>query len=216
METHTAAKRTSDFVALCGRAIESGRLKGNAKVAAAVHCMRGASLEAEGKAGQALVEYEAAIRLDGMNAGAHNNAAWQIARNTPARVADARAYADRAMNLNPESPAVLDTAAEVSSVEGDLEGALSLMDRVLERAPAAKVASYTVHKAEILCRGGREEDAKALLEQVRRKYDGHPAAQRARSLLWEIERKHLPEEEPAQLPAVAEEEEQTPGTGGGE
>jgi tetratricopeptide (TPR) repeat protein len=216
METLTTLKRTSDFVALSGRALEGGRLKGSAKAAAALYCMRGACLETEGKAGQALVDYEAAIRLDGTNATALNNAAWQIARSTPARVADARAYADRAMKLNPDSAAVLDTAAEVRSVQEEMEGALSLMDRVLELAPAAKVASYTVHKAEILCRGGREEEAKALIEEVRRKHEGDPAAQRARSLLWEIERKHLPEEEPAQLPAVAEEEEQRPGTGGGE
>jgi tetratricopeptide (TPR) repeat protein len=215
METLLTSKRTNDFVVVCGRALDSGRLS-DPKTAAAVHCMRGTCLEIEGKAGQALVDYEAAIRLDESNGTALNNAAWYIARNTPARIADARVYVDRALKLNPENPAVLDTAAEVSSVEEDIGGALKLVDRAIERAPAAKIALYTVHKAEILCRGQREEDAKALLEEVRRKHEGEPAAQRARALLWEIERKHLPEEEPAQQPAVPEEEEQRPGTGGGE
>jgi tetratricopeptide (TPR) repeat protein len=216
METLMAAKRTGDFVALCGRALDSGRLAGNDKAAAAVHCMRGACLELEGKAGQAITDYETAIRLDGSNSTALNNAAWYIAKNTPARAAQARAYADRAVKLDPENPAVLDTAAEVLSRQEDLDGALALMERALALAPKAKVASYAVHKAEILCRAEREEDAKAVLEDVRRRYADDPAAARARSLLWEIERKHLPEEEPAQLPAVAEEEEQRPGTGGGE
>ncbi len=216
METLSASRRTEEFIALCERALGTGRLRDNAKTAAAVHCMRGASLEAGGRAAEAIADYETAIRLDGTNTTALNNAAWQIARTIPARVADARAYVDRAMRLNPESPAVLDTAAEVYSLQGDIEGALGLIDRALERVATAKVASYTVHKAEILCRSEMDEDARALLEEVRRKYENDPAAKRARWLLWEIERKHLPEEEPAQLPAVAEEEEQRPGTGGGE
>jgi tetratricopeptide (TPR) repeat protein len=215
-ETLAAAKRTDEFAALCLRALESGRLNDNPKSAAAVHTMRGASLEADGKGAEALVDYEAAIRLDESSGTALNNAAWQIVRSTPARAADARGYADRAMKINPESAAVLDTAAEVYSVQGDTDGALALVDRAIARAQAAKVPAYTVHKAEILNRGQREEDAKVLLEEVRRKHADDPAAQRARSLLWEIERRHLPEDEPAQLPAVAEEEEQRSGTGGGE
>jgi len=216
METLTAAKRTKDFVVLCERALESGHLADQPKAAASVHYMRGLCLESDGKVEEALADYEKAIELDGTNWGALNNAAWYIARNTPARVAEARAFADRAMKLNPDDPAVLDTAAEVYSVQKDLDGALGLMDRVLKAAPAERAASYTVHKAEILSRGEREEDAKALLEEVRRTYGDAPAAQRARSLLWEIERKHLPEEKPEQLPAVPEDEGQRPGTGGGE
>jgi predicted Zn-dependent protease len=133
-----------------------------------------------------------------------------------ARVADARAYIDRALQLRPDEPAVLDTAAEVYSVQGDLEGALGFVDRALAAATAAKTPSYTVHKAEILLRGEREDEAKALLEGVRAKYRGDAASEQARSLLWQIEHKHLPEEEPGPPPEAPEDEENSPGNGGGE
>lgn len=215
-ETLTDLKRTKEFVILCERALGSTSLKEQPKAAASVRYMRGVCLELDGKIEEALADYEEAIRLDGTNGGALNNAAWHIARSAPARIADARAYVDRAMKLSPDNPAVLDTAAEVYSVQNDPERALNLVDRAIELAPKAKVASYTVHKAEILCRGEREEEAKALLQGVRQKYGDDPAAQRARSLLWEIERRHLPEEEPVLSPEPPEDKEQGPGDGGGE
>lgn len=216
METLTGMERLREFAVLAERALESGLLNEQPKAAAAVRYMRGQCLVTDGKIEEALVDYEEAIRLDGTHWGALNNAAWHIARNAQARIAEARAYADRAIKVNPDDPSVLDTAAEVYSVQQDLEGALSLMDRVLDLASEGKRPSYSVHKAEILWRGQREEEAKALLQAVRREQGDHPAAQRARTLLWEIERKHLPEEAPEQLPAVPEDEETRPETGGGE
>ncbi len=216
METLMALKRANEFIVLAGRALDSGLLKERPKSAAAVRYMRGQCHEAEGRIEAALVEFEAAIRLDGTHWGALNNAAWYIARNAQARIAEARSYADRAMNLNPDDPSVLDTAAEVYSVQQDLEGALNLMDRVLKLASEGKRPAYVVHKAEILWRGEREEEAVALLQAVRRDQGDHPAAQRARTLLWEIEHKNLPEEAPGQQPAAPEDEEKRPENGGGE
>jgi tetratricopeptide (TPR) repeat protein len=216
LETLTPLKRTKEFVQLCGRALALSALRDDARSAAAVRYMRGLCLEMDGKIGEALADYEDAIRLDGTNWGALNNAAWQIAKSAASRIADGRAYVDRALKLRPAEAAVLDTAAEVYSVQGDLHGALDLIDRALAAAPEAKARAYTVHKAEILYRADRDADATALLEALRREGTDDPAAQRARALLWEIERKHLPEEEPAQLPAVPEDEEESPLTGGGE
>jgi tetratricopeptide (TPR) repeat protein len=217
METLTILKRGKEFIVLADRALRGGYLKDQPKSAAAVRYMRGQCLEADGRLDEALVDYEDTVRLDGTHWGALNNAAWYIARNVPDRIAAARAYIDRAMSFNAEDPSVLDTAAEVCSVEQNLEGALELIDKVLQLAADAKRPSYIVHKAEILLRAEREEDAKALLLSVRREYGDNPASQRARTLLWEIDHRHLPEEEPLeeQLPAP-EEEEKRPGTGGGE
>jgi tetratricopeptide (TPR) repeat protein len=215
METLTALKRSKEFVVLAGRALESGVLREDPKAMSAVRNMRGHSLEADGKIEESLADYEEAIRLDGTNAGALNNAAWHIARIAEARIAEARVYIDRAMNIDPDAPAFLDTAAEVYSVQQD-PGALDLMERALKLASEGRRPFYTVHKAEILLRGQREEEAKALLQAVRKDQGDHPAAQRARTILWEIERKHLPEEEPEKLPAVPEDEDERPENGGGE
>jgi len=216
METLVSLKRAEEFVVLCKRALDSSALANMPQKAAMVHYLRGMCLEVEGKVEEALADYQTAVRLDDTNWGALNNAAWHIARTAPARVAEARALVDRALQLKPDNPAVLDTAAEVHSVQQDLDGALRLVDRALALGGQAKVPTYLVHKARILLRGQREEEAKGILEEVRVKYETDPAAQRARSLLWEIERKNLPEEEPVQLPALPEDEEEVLGNGGGE
>jgi hypothetical protein len=52
-----------------------------------------------------------------------------------------------------------------------------------------------VHRARILLRAEREAEAKALLERVRTEYADDPAANAARDLLTELERKNQPEEE---------------------
>jgi len=216
METLAGLKRTKEFVVLVERALGNGLLKEEPKTAAQVRYMRGQCLEADGKIEEALVDYEEAVRLDGTHWAALNNAAWHIARNAQSRIADARAYADRAMKISPDDPAVLDTAAEVYSLQQDLDGALGLMERVLKLAPEPRVRSYIVHKAEILLRGDREGEAKALLQAVRDEQVSDPAAARARTLLWDIERKNLPEDAPEQLPDVPEDEEKRPETGGSE
>ena len=68
-----------------------------------------------------------------------------------------------------------------------------------------------VHKARILVQFNHDDSARTLLEKVRVEYADTQAEKDARGLLWEIERKHLPEEKPLDIEAPEDEKEATQG-----
>jgi tetratricopeptide (TPR) repeat protein len=199
--TMVEQKRTGEFVALSRRILGSEYLDEAKPVRAMVHYLRGVALEIDGKARESLVDYEAALRDNDRMWYAFNNAAWHIARLDRTRIETARTYIERALELAPDEPSVRDTAAEVCAVSKDFDGALRHIDRALALASGEKAASFMVHKARILVRFDKDEAARALIEKVREEYADTPAASQARGLLWEIERKDLPEERPLEIEA---------------
>jgi len=207
-------KREAEFIEKSGVVLKAGHLDGNPEVKGLVQCLRGFALEREGRVEEALLEYEEAIRSHGDNWMALNNAAWQIATVSPTRIKEARAYIDRAMELQPRMPSLLDTAAEVYAVLGEGDKALELIDRALAMKPEGKMASYTLHRGRILLRQGREKDASRVFEQVRAEYADSPAAATARDLLGEIERKNLPDRPEEEVVLPPEDETPSGGTGG--
>lgn len=204
-------KRTGEFVAIARRILASDYLDDDKPVRALVHYLRGVALEGDGKARAALTDYEAALRDDDRMWYAFNNAAWHIARLDRTRIETARIYIERALELNADEPSVHDTAAEVYATLKDLDGALRHVDRALALASGERAASFMVHKARILVLFNHDESARTLLERVRAEYADSPAAKSARGLLWEIERKHLPEEKPLEAEAPEDDEEDTQG-----
>ncbi|MHC4732593.1 MAG: tetratricopeptide repeat protein, partial [Planctomycetota bacterium] len=209
--TMAEQKRASEFVAISRRILDGDYLDDAKPVRAIVHYLRGVALEADGKARDALADYEAALRDDDRMWYAFNNAAWHIARLDRTRIKVARTYIDRALELNADEPSVHDTAAEVCTTLEDFDGALHHMDRALALASGERAASFMVHKARILVRFDHDDAARTLLEKVRGEYADMPAAKQARGLLWEIERKHLPEEKPLDIEAPEDEKEDPQG-----
>ncbi|MHC4550570.1 MAG: tetratricopeptide repeat protein [Planctomycetota bacterium] len=190
-------ERSSEFVEFSQRILDSKYLENQPSVRAVVHYLRGLGLEAEGKLHLALADYEAAVRADDRMWYALNNAAWHIARADPTRVGTARAYIDRALQINPKEASLFDTAAEVLAVQGDRDEALKYMEKAIAAYGEGKEpARFVLHKAEILERFDRDEEAQALLQKIRGEHAGTALAKRAREILWKIERKHLPEEKP--------------------
>jgi tetratricopeptide (TPR) repeat protein len=209
--TMAEQKRTGEFVAIARRILASDYLDDEKPVRALVHYLRGVALETDGKARDALADYEAALRDDDSMWYAFNNAAWHIARLDRTRIETARTYIARALELNADEPSVHDTAAEVYATLEDFEGALRHVDRALALASGDRAASFMVHKARILVLFDHDAEARTLLEKVRTEYADTRAAKQARGLLWEIERKHLPEEKPLETEAPEKEEEDTQG-----
>ncbi|MHC5031442.1 MAG: tetratricopeptide repeat protein [Planctomycetota bacterium] len=209
--TMAEQKRTGEFVAISRRILASDYLDDDKPVRALVHYLRGVALESEGKARDSLADYEAALQDDDRMWYAYNNAAWHIARLDRTRIETARTYIARALELNPDEPSVHDTAAEVYATLEDFDGALRHVDRALALASGARAASFMVHKARILVRFDRDDPARTLLEKVEGEYADTPAAKLARELLWEIERKHLPEEKPLEVEAPEDEKEDAQG-----
>ena len=208
-------KRETEFIEKSGVVIKAGQLEGRQDVLAIVHCLRGLALEREGRAEEALLEYEEAIRIDESSWMALNNAAWLIATTAPARAAEARVFIDRARASRPDDPSLLDTAAEVYAILGEGDRALELIDEALALKPEGKMARYTVHRGRILLRMGRDDDARACFETVLSKYDDPAASKEAQDRIWEIERKNLPDrpEEEIVLPPEEEEGDDVPEDG---
>lgn len=204
-------KRTGEFVAIARRILASDYLDDDKPVRALVHYLRGVALESDGKARAALEDYEAALKDDDRMWYAFNNAAWHIARLDRTRIETARQYIERALELNGNEPSVHDTAAEVYASLRDFDSALRHADRALALATGERAASFMVHKARILAQFDHDEPARTLLEKVRTEYADSQAANDARGLLWEIERKHLPEEKPLEVEAPEDDEEDKQG-----
>ncbi len=204
-------KRTGEFVAIARRILASNYLDDDKPVRALVHYLRGVALEGDGKARAALEDYEAALKDDDRMWYAFNNAAWHIARLDRTRIETARTYIERALELNADEPSIHDTAAEVYATLRDFDNALRHVDRALALASGQRAASFMVHKARILVQFDRDEPARSLIEKVQSEYADSQAASDARVLLWEIERKHLPEEKPLEVEAPEDDEEDTQG-----
>jgi len=200
--------RVDEFVSATSRVLDTPVLEKQPKVRATLMYLRGMSFEKDGKVEDAITEYESCARLDNTNWLALNNAAWHIATVAPARVADALVYLKRALELEPENPSVLDTAAEVYSVLGKPDEALGFIDKALALKPEGRVGKFRVHRARILLRAEREDEAKALLEQIRKDFAGEPTAEAAREVLWEIERKNMPEREREEIILPPEDEDE--------
>ena len=90
-----------------------------------------------------------------------NNLAWHLRESSPAR---ALRYSDKAVQLAPDVPSVIDTRAMVLLANGELDRAIRASDRLIDRSPSDPVYNY--HRALILERQGKAEEARILLNEV--------------------------------------------------
>ncbi|NJN14386.1 MAG: hypothetical protein HC813_01715 [Planctomycetes bacterium] len=186
-QTLLRQSRLDEFQALCGRVLSGDFLTPYRNERSHVHVLRGMAFETDGKLHEALSDYEKAI---GANAGAWealNNAAWHIAQLAPTRVEVARGYIEKALELRPEDATVLDTAAEVFSVSGETDRALTLIDAALAKVAADRLPKFTLHKAMILRRADRKTEMEAVLKGLVASHPDDPAGKRAREILWDME-----------------------------
>lgn len=185
-------ERGGEFVEMADKVIAANVLRADARALSVVHALKAKSLEQMAQIPQALAACEEAIRLDGSNVVALNDAAWHIAQTMPARIADARDYIDRALKLVPNVPALLDTAARVRLMQGEHQAALDYMDRVIQGAPSPH---YKLHRVDVLLAMGRKDDAKTALEAIVREAPKSPEAAKAKELILSLEEPPAPPEE---------------------
>ncbi|MGD2082752.1 MAG: tetratricopeptide repeat protein, partial [Chromatiales bacterium] len=121
------------------------------------------------------------LARDPDNVPALNNLAWLLSARSPD---EARGYAERAAELAPESPAVMDTLGLVLLRQGD-EGELDRARRLLIAAAAEMPDSPEVrfHLAMAWSRSGEVGKAAALLEPLLATEDAFPGRADAASLL---------------------------------
>jgi tetratricopeptide (TPR) repeat protein len=113
---------------------------------------------------QAKRSYENVVRLEPTNWVAHNNLAYMLCEHL-GQCAEARAYAERAMALVPESHVVADTLATVLIGLGEERRAIGILMQALEREPA--FVTGLIHLADAYRRIGEFALAQTQLEEAR-------------------------------------------------
>ena len=115
-------------------------------------------------------------RMIRVSAQAYNALGYSYAdRNM--RLPEARQLIEKALKLAPNDPFILDSMAWVTYRQGDLEGALTLLQRAYAQRPDAEIAA---HMAEVLWMLGRKEEAQRTLQEALKR---HPDSEEVRQAL---------------------------------
>jgi Tfp pilus assembly protein PilF len=103
--------------------------------------------------------YLSVVELDASHAAALNNLAWTMHRTGDGR---ARDYGERALKLDPDDPAILDTVGTILSERGEPARAIELLQRAIARAPTAIPPRINLAKAWL--KAGNPHKARQELE----------------------------------------------------
>jgi putative PEP-CTERM system TPR-repeat lipoprotein len=114
-----------------------------------------------GRNDDALAEFQRLAKQAPDNASVLNNLAWLLRQRDPAL---ALKHAERAAQLAPNAPAILDTLALVLLDRGETERALRLLRQASQRAPQDPGIGY--HLALALARSGDAAGAREVLRGV--------------------------------------------------
>ena len=108
--------------------------------------------------GGVVYQYEKILNIEPDNVIALNNLAWYLLDDDPEK---ALGYAERAIDLSPDSSSVLDTLALAQLRNGNVAGARRSIDRALEIAPQSPDIRF--HHAQVSAEEGKTQTAiKAL------------------------------------------------------
>src|SRR5262249_1348782 len=110
---------------------------------------------------------ELAETLDGLarlavDAGVRAAVLRELGRITATRLSDARAaraHLERALEIAPDDPAILEALASLASDTGDWPGAVSLRERAAAGADASRAATLWVEIGDIRERHVKDDDA---------------------------------------------------------
>jgi putative PEP-CTERM system TPR-repeat lipoprotein len=143
-----------------------------------VHMQLAGAYLALGREAEAAPAYEQVVKLAPNHVPALNNLAWLNRDKAPKQAMD---FAQKAYQLAPKDPFVLDTLGMLTLKSGDVSRAVSLLREAVARSPAD--AQIQVHLATALIQQGRSGEAQKLLQTVATKAANTPAAAEARKLL---------------------------------
>lgn len=88
---------------------------------------------------------------------------------------EARSLIESALEQLPDNPAVLDSMGWILYRQGELEAALSYLERAFDKAPDAEIGA---HLGEVLWELGRADEAREVWEQAREIDPDHPVLRR--------------------------------------
>jgi len=128
--------------------------------------------------GQAATYYQSALALQPNNALILNNLAWAAGQTKSPKALE---YAEKANELAPNQPAIMDTLAVLTAEKGDTGKAIELLRKAVSLAPQA--ASIQLNLAKILIKAGNKDDARKELEALAKLGDKFPGQTEVSQLL---------------------------------
>ena len=135
-----------------------------------------------GENGKAISEYEKVVAAAPANIVALNNLAWlYLLQNSD----KALSTAEKAYQLAPKAPEVIDTYGWVMLNKGNQAEALKLIQDAISKSPANPDIRY--HLAKALAENGNKEQAKKEVNRLLRDYSGFEEETAARILAAELE-----------------------------
>ncbi|HMZ02123.1 MAG TPA: tetratricopeptide repeat protein, partial [Burkholderiaceae bacterium] len=127
---------------------------------------------------QAAVHYQAAQALQPNNALILNNLAWAA---NEAKDPKALEYAEQALRLAPDNPAIIDTVGTIQVASGAVDAGLANLRRAVSIGPDLLPLQLNLVKA--LAKAGRKDEARSQLDALMpRLQEGTPMHQEARAL----------------------------------
>jgi len=114
-----------------------------------------------GRYAEAETQYLRVLTLDANNAAALNNVAWVMTKQGKPGAAP---FAEKALKILPEQPALMDTMASALAAEGQLPQAIDWQRKAL--AKASNNASYRLRLAKLLIQTGDKAGARSELNTL--------------------------------------------------
>jgi len=162
-EVYEQGKRWNDMMKALDRADQLAATDGEKE---RVFFMRGAGLERQKKYDQSEAAFRKALELNPKDAGALNYLGYMLAdRNV--RLEEAYDLIKRAVDLEPENGAYLDSLGWVYFRQGKLDDARGLLERALERMPDPTVHD---HLGDVYLKLGKTKEAIAQWQDSLREF----------------------------------------------
>lgn len=147
----------------------------------AVHYLRASLYQALGKDSEAQRTLQTILEIDPDYVPALNDLAWLLRRKAPKK---ALPHAERAYELSPKSPDIIDTLAMVVLENGDRRRALRLLEQATKLAPQNPTLQY--HLAVAQKENGMEREAISSLTRLLGSKRGFSERGEAERLLAEL------------------------------
>jgi tetratricopeptide (TPR) repeat protein len=178
-----ASDGPAEMLARLDRVLSSRDLDPKDPARAEFLVLKGMANEEASRFSEALRDYEAALAIAPEHVTALNNAAWLLLQHDRSRLADARAYVERAVTSAADHPNVRDTAAGVYAALGERELALANIEKALA---LLKKPAYMMTRAKLLRDASRSADARTQLLELIAQFPESREAVQARTDLREL------------------------------
>jgi putative PEP-CTERM system TPR-repeat lipoprotein len=122
--------------------------------------------------------YQMVVQHQPGNVFVLNNLAWSLGQMRDPRALE---YAERAVKLAPDSPAVLDTLGMIIADKGDLPRAIDVLRKAVELGPQVPLVRLTL--ARTYLKAGNKPDARKQLEELAKLGETFPAQAEVARLL---------------------------------